>query len=181
MHPYEISQKMRERHVDRLTRVTVGSLYRAVEKLTEDGVIEVVETSREGRRPERTTYRLTPHGHDVFRDHTRSLVSELATEYPQFAMGTAFLHTLPPAEGLAALRRRTVELRAKLASEEVVFDQLTDLELAPLFWIEIDYRAALYRAELAWVEDLIGRIEDGRISWPDKVLRRQAQLTEESE
>jgi DNA-binding PadR family transcriptional regulator len=181
MHPYEIRQKMHERHVDRLIKITTGSLYHAVEKLAADRLIEVVETSREGRRPERTTYRLTGLGHDAVVHHATSLVADLGTEYPQFAMGAAFLHTLSPADGLEALRRRAVELRKQVAAERVLTDELTTIAIEPLFWLDLEYREVMYRAELTWVEDLIRRIEDGRLSWPDKVLRRQAELAEEYE
>ena len=60
-HPYEIHQTMQEHEVWRLLKLTTGSLYHAIERLERDGLIEAVETSREGRRPERTTYRLTEH------------------------------------------------------------------------------------------------------------------------
>ena len=55
MHPYEMYQLLLERHEDRIVRVTPGSLYRTVDRLTADGLAEATGTGREGNRPERTT------------------------------------------------------------------------------------------------------------------------------
>jgi hypothetical protein len=96
-------------------------------------------------------------------------------------MAVAFLHTLQPDEALEALRRRVVELRAKVSSEQNVFDELVAKKIDPLFWLEVDFRGATYRAELAWVEELITRIASGDLPWPAKVLLRQAELNEEYE
>src|SRR6516164_7437408 len=62
MHPYEMQRLIRQRHNDAFLDLKRGSLYHAIERLERAGLIEVVETSREGRRPERTVYRLTESG-----------------------------------------------------------------------------------------------------------------------
>src|SRR5919201_1249145 len=64
MHPYEMQTKMRERGHERAIKVKPASVYDTVERLAKLGFVEPVETACEGRRPERTVYRLTPHGAD---------------------------------------------------------------------------------------------------------------------
>ena len=54
MHPYEMQRLMQWRGKDQVVRVQRGSLYPAVERLMRAGLIEPLETEREGRRPERT-------------------------------------------------------------------------------------------------------------------------------
>ena len=61
-HPYEMQRLIRERHKDDFLQLKPGSLYHAIERLAKAGLIEEMETSREGRRPERTVYRLTECG-----------------------------------------------------------------------------------------------------------------------
>src|SRR5690242_2922629 len=58
MHPYEMQRLIREWHKDEFLDLKRGSLYHAIERLRRAGLIDVVETTREGRRPERTVYRL---------------------------------------------------------------------------------------------------------------------------
>src|ERR1035437_8661678 len=60
-HPYEIQRLLKERHKSYAVGKT-RTLYRAIEELEAAGYIEPVETSREGRRPARTVYRITSDG-----------------------------------------------------------------------------------------------------------------------
>jgi DNA-binding PadR family transcriptional regulator len=64
MHPYEMQQLMRERGHDQVIKLKGGSLYSTIERLTAAGLITPVETTREGRRPERTVYAITETGQD---------------------------------------------------------------------------------------------------------------------
>lgn len=179
MHPYEIQQKIRERHLGRLTKVTVGSLYHAVEKLQTDGLIEVVETSREGKRPERTTYQLTGHGLDAYREELLTNISEVGPEYPRFAMAMQQLHTLRRNEAIAELVRRAHALKKKLAVTDVTVAELTLRGLEPLFWIDHQYSRAMRQAELDWVEQLIDQLSNDELTWPDAVHRRIEELEED--
>src|ERR1700680_1029848 len=83
-HPYEIKQLMHERGIDRAVPLRGASVYDTVERLGRAGFLEAVETGREGRRPERTTYRLTKQGADELRSWLRQLLEEPTREYPKF-------------------------------------------------------------------------------------------------
>jgi DNA-binding PadR family transcriptional regulator len=165
-HPYEIHQTMREREVNRLVKLTTGSLYHTIDRLERDGLIEAVETSREGRRPERTIYQLTDTGRDAFAARLRAIVAEPAIEYPQYAVAVAFLHTLDRADALVQLRRRAIALEAGVAAERVVRDRLSDMRVPELYWIEIDLRLGQQETELAWTQNLIARLESRQLAWP---------------
>src|SRR5262245_59885094 len=62
MHPYELQSIIRVTHKDDFLRLNPGSLYNSIERLLLAGLIEVAETMRAGRRPERTIYRITKSG-----------------------------------------------------------------------------------------------------------------------
>src|SRR5262245_47080897 len=68
MHPYEMQRLIREWHKDEFLDLKRGSLYHAIERLRGAGLIDPVKTSREGRRPERTVYRLTAGGEQAVLD-----------------------------------------------------------------------------------------------------------------
>ena len=59
MHPYEMAAAMRSQGKERSIKLNYGSLYTVVDNLARHGLIEAMEASREGRRPERTVYRPT--------------------------------------------------------------------------------------------------------------------------
>jgi len=179
MHPYEIQQRIRERQLGRLTKVTVGSLYHAVEKLQADGLIEVVETSREGKRPERTTYRLTGSGLDSFREELLTSLSEVGPEYPRFAIAVQQLHSLRRDEAVAELVRRVSALKKTLAVTDVTIADRMSHGVAPVFWIDLRYSRAMRQAELDWVERLIEQLSNDELTWPDAVHRRIEELEED--
>ena len=60
MHPYEMYQLLVARHEDRLVKVRPGTLYHAVGRLEEQGLVEATGTEREGNRPERICIRGRP-------------------------------------------------------------------------------------------------------------------------
>jgi len=66
MHPYEITLVMKERSMDRITKLQLGSLYYAVDKMASEGYIEAVETISSPDRPDKTIYRITDNGIALF-------------------------------------------------------------------------------------------------------------------
>ncbi|SEU23978.1 PadR family transcriptional regulator [Paenibacillus sp. NFR01] len=66
MHPYEIKLVMKERAMDQLIKLQMGSLYYAVDKLAEEGHIEALETISSSDRPDKTIYRITERGKALF-------------------------------------------------------------------------------------------------------------------
>jgi DNA-binding PadR family transcriptional regulator len=165
MHPYEMAQVMRARHVEARANVKPGSLYHAVERLETHGFIEVVDTQREGRRPERTVYGITEAGRDAFVARAKAMIGTIAPEYPEFAVGLSALDELDREDALAELRTRALKLQAEAAAEQVVMDSLRARPLPALYWLDVRFTAARRAFELAWTNQLIEDITTGRIEW----------------
>ena len=143
MHPYEMAATLRERHKEESIKLRYGSLYTVIERLMSGGLIRPRETRRDGNRPERTIYELTPAGEAEMREWMRAILRTPVKEFPQFEAGLSLLPALPPEEA-AGLR----EAKA--------------MKLAPLFTIETEYRAAGLEMERDFVQDLASRIrKDG--------------------
>ena len=106
MHPYEMATTMRERGKDQSIKLNYGSLYTVVEALQQHGLIVAQETEREGRRPERTVYRLTDAGRMELVDWVSELLSVPAKEYTSFEAGLSLAGVLPPEDVAALLRQR---------------------------------------------------------------------------
>ena len=167
-HPYDIHQTMQEHETWRLVKLTTGSLYHTIERLAEDGLIEVVETSRAGRRPERTTYRVTEAGRDAFAARLRGMIADPPTEYPQYPVAVGFLHELEREDALFQLRRRTIALEAQIAADRVVEARLAETGIHPLYWADAELRRRYREAELDFTTDLIDRVATGRVTWPER-------------
>jgi DNA-binding PadR family transcriptional regulator len=179
MHPYEMAATLKERHKEESIKLRYGSLYTVIELLLARGLIHAKATSREGKRPERTVYRLTDAGRDELLDWMRDLLRDPAKEYPQFEAGLCLLPVLPPDEAVALLRHRATRLAGNVAQLETQLAEVAQLDLSamtagqelpptlagqtkfpPLFTVEAEYRLALIKAELAFVNELIRRIVD---------------------
>jgi DNA-binding PadR family transcriptional regulator len=165
LHPYEMQQRIREHAIDQVVKVAHGSLYHAVARLADDGLIEPVETSREGRRPERTVYAITGTGRDEARSRLREFMMRPVQEYPSFGMALSFVSMLPPAEAASLLDRRTVALEANLAAHDTVVESLIKRGLPRVSVIEVEFLNSRLRAELDFVRALSEDIKSRRLDW----------------
>jgi len=166
MHPYEMTQIMRDRRVDYRVKLRPGSLYHTVERLQEQGIIEVVDTQRQGRRPERTVYGLTELGRDRFVEQARAMIAAPAQEYPQYPVALSAANELDQADAVEQLKMRVVTLRAQIAADQVVIDHVLVRQLPKMYWIDYAYVHHQRQSELDWTEQLIDDLEAGRIEWP---------------
>ena len=159
MHPYQIERVIRERHKEWAMGKT-RSLYHAVDRLVEDELIEPLETSREGRRPERTVYSITDLGREEQQAWLVDLLEQPAPEHPLFMIAVNFLAYLPAPAALEALRVRAVALEGQIAGVEVWQRALNqELRLPRVVTMEVELHLALQRAELAWVRSVVIEIE----------------------
>jgi DNA-binding PadR family transcriptional regulator len=166
MHPYEMATTLRARHKDESIKLNYGSLYAVVEALQRAGLIEAQETTREGRRPERTVYRITDTGiHDLL-DWLGELLSTPAKEYTQFEAGLSFLPVVAPAEAVVLLGARINRLDMDLTGRRSVQARL-DGHVPRLFTVEFAYKTTLLEAELAWLQALVADIESGALGGSD--------------
>jgi DNA-binding PadR family transcriptional regulator len=182
-HPYEMQQLIKMRYIDQVVKVTHGSLYRTVERLAASGLIEPVETSRDGRRPERTVYAITESGRDQAADRLCELIARPAREYPSFKTALAFVTTLTPEQVSELLARRCVQLEVYLATHTTVVDTLTKQGLHRIDLIQVEHVVSQCRAEIDYVRSLREDIDTGRLTWTPGMTRRifssSLSLTEE--
>ncbi|HEV7214548.1 MAG TPA: PadR family transcriptional regulator [Chloroflexota bacterium] len=171
-HPYEIERLIRERRKDFAAGKRRG-LYHAVERLVRDGSIEPVETNREGKRPERTVYRITDEGREELEGWLRELLQNPIAEYPVFTAAVGFLGYLSSDTVVQALRARAVALEAEIAGVNAVLPALQEqLHLPRLVLLEHEYTRALRQAELDWISAIVADIRTGRLAWDKDALYR---------
>ncbi|WP_158892046.1 PadR family transcriptional regulator [Amycolatopsis anabasis] len=165
MHPYEMAQLMRERYVNNRVKLKAGSLYHTVERLAARGFIEVVDTQREGRRPERTVYAMTEAGKDAFTERAKDMVGMLAEEYPEFLSGLAVLDELGSETALRELREREIRLASAVASDEIITAKLHAEHTPEIYWLDWRFKSAQRKFELEWTRELIADLESGRVAF----------------
>ncbi len=179
MHPYELAGTMRARHHDEFVRLNFGSLYHTVEVLERNGWIIPVEKEKEGRRPERTIYRLTDAGRQVLDQVVSDIIAVPRREYPQFAAGLMFMHHLEAADAAGLLEQRGASLDDTVAHLTKILTSLQESGLKRLALIELEHKIEMLKAEQKWVLLLAQEIRDGKLEWSagiqagDEGLRRR--------
>ncbi|GAA3549710.1 PadR family transcriptional regulator [Nonomuraea rosea] len=164
-HPYELHRFIIDTHKDYVTGLP-RSLYHAVERLAGEELIVPVETSREGRRPERTVYEITDEGRKELSTRLRGLIEHPDPDRRTFTAAISLIGTLPVPAALRSLRSRAAAIEGLLAGMDGQLRAMKDSGLPDVLLIELDYEHALAETELAWVQRVIARLESGELDWP---------------
>jgi DNA-binding PadR family transcriptional regulator len=174
MHPYQMQRLLRMRHKDEILALKRGSLYHAIARLLKAELIAIEATGRHGRRPERTTYRLTDTGTQSLIDNLRAMVSQPRRESSEFMAAMSFLVYLPPAEAVERLAERAQALEARIAAHSGGLASAATF-VSRIHLIESEYLVAILQAELAWVRGLADDIRAGRLTWNLEQILAEAQ------
>jgi|SRR5438270_6080056 len=158
LHPYEIKRRLEAAMVECYIDVDVGTLYYAVRKLEQDGLIEAIAQQRVARGGMRTIYRITPGGRSQFRE---GLHAQLEKEGPvsQTLYGALlFLHLADRARVQDALRRRIARLDELIAKLEPLREQLAPVTSSGGQHLlqHIDQQRRLDRS---WLQSLLADVE----------------------
>lgn len=160
MHPYEMASVLRARGKDEDMPIKWGSLYTVVRNLEKHGLLEAVESGRQGGRPERTVYRVTDAGREEAGDWTRELLSTPMREPSSFVAGLSVMGGLGPDEVMALLRERLEALERRLDAARRALEG-ERAQLPRLFLVESEYAIAMCEAEAGWVRGLLTELTEG--------------------
>lgn len=167
LHPYGMRVLMRERGHDRIVKARPASLYDAVERLATAGLIEVEGAARDGRRPERTVYRITDAGRTALRDRVREGLAALDSS-ERFVAALSFMYALPKRDVLALLQQRTSALGDLNETIERALAAAAESGVPPIFLSEERYGQALRQAERQWLTDFTNELDSGALQWPTR-------------
>ena len=170
MHPYEMQRLLRARHKDEILALKRGSLYHAINRLEQAKLIEAVSTGRAGRRPERTTYRLTAKGRTDLRRTLRDMVALPRREPSEFFAALSFLVYLDPADAAAQLEARARRLEQEVAAQAATRKRLIT-HVRRINLLEEEYQLVMRRAELRWIRALLTELRARAFTWDlDEIL-----------
>ena len=172
MHPYEMQRLLHQRHKDELLVLKRGSLYHAIERLMGTGLIEAAATGRSGRRPERTTYRITPEGRQKFIRVLQGMVATPRRESSEFMAALSFLPHLEHDDAIVKLEERAHRLEREVREAQATLKSVTK-RVERINLIESEYHLAMRRAELRWVRDLIEELRSAGLVWDLKNIFHQ--------
>ncbi len=146
MHGYRLVEIV-ETGLRSCTDLKKPTAYFLLGKLARAGMVTRTRT-REGKRPPKWVYRLTPKGEENFQSMLRKNLAEFIAPKNPGSAGLAFVDALPLEEARQLLAQRMAALEAYAAipaaeAPEAAQGLVTSLERAHL------------QAELAWLQDLL--------------------------
>jgi DNA-binding PadR family transcriptional regulator len=159
MHGHQLRQLAEKEHIDMWTDITVGGLYGAIKRLAADGLIEEARVEREGAYPERQVWRITDAGHESLHTLRHQGLTEIVMRPDPFDLAIARFD-LDEADALPGLiSARIQRLKSMLAESEAHTEFIARyLSLGERHVMK--HRAERLRAEIAWHEELLGKLPD---------------------
>lgn len=160
VHGYDVRRELLSWNADAWANVAPGSIYHALRKLTDEGLLDEVGTEQVGARPARTTYRITAKGDAEFDDLLHKYWWEYEQPIDAFQAAAAFLPALPPAEAIAALRNRARMLRtgAEGLRASLDSDWIRSSKPQHVGWM-FERVIMLMEAEIPWCERIADQLE----------------------
>jgi DNA-binding PadR family transcriptional regulator len=161
VHGYDVRRELLSWSADKWANVQPGSIYHALRKLSEEGLLREVAKEQVGARPARTTYEITEKGATEFQIQLRQLWWNVSAAPDPFMAAFAFLPALPREEVAAALRNRAMQLSAGVKQLEAALSaDWADSKPTYVAWMwELSMERAA--AEIAWCERTAVRVESG--------------------
>jgi DNA-binding PadR family transcriptional regulator len=162
VHGYDVRRELLSWSADKWANVQPGSIYHALRKLTDEGLLRTVSVEQVGARPARTTYEVTAKGEEEFETLLRAQWWQLNVPPDPFVAAFSFLPAMPRDEAAAALRNRANLIRAGVESMRASLDSDWVRNRKPVHvgWM-FELWLARAEAEMAWCLRIAERIESG--------------------
>lgn len=156
-HGYQINEFI-ENNLGNVSLMKKATAYALLSRMEAEGLVKA-EAEREGNRPTRRVYSITPEGVELMREMGESLLAQPVTILPPGEIPIMYISALEPEVAIRALETRLAGIEA----------QLRDLEGAPthpnVFGVDlaIDRRIAILRADRDWFASVLERVRSGGI------------------
>ncbi|MFG3686212.1 PadR family transcriptional regulator [Micromonospora sp. NPDC047740] len=178
VHGYDVRRELLSWSADKWANVQPGSIYHALRKLTDEGLLRAVSTEQVGARPARTTYEVTAKGVDEFESLLRAQWWQLHEVPDPFVAAFSFLPAMPRDEAAAALRNRANLIRAGIESMRASLesDWVRNSKPVHVGWM-FELWLARAEADMAWCARIAERIESG-VSYLPASIEQAAEWSE---
>lgn len=159
-HGYSLRRELESWRAEEWANIAYGSIYFALNKMAEEGLVAVSETDQVGKRPARTTYVITDEGEIEFQRLLREYWWEYKPISDPFMVAASFMNQLPRDELIAALRHHAS--LARLAAEGLLharnFADKNDYKPRHVPYV-LKLLVMRIEAEIRWSEEALALIE----------------------
>jgi DNA-binding PadR family transcriptional regulator len=167
VHGYDVRRELLSWHADEWASIAPGSVYHALKKLADEGLLREVATEQVGARPARTSYEITPLGEEEFQDLLRRGWWDMKPMVNPFWAAYSFMGMMPREQSIGALRHRAQRLRLIASGMEVrKVAEMTEpyvTHIVELIELEIEKS----RLEADWCDRVADKLEKGEFHASD--------------
>jgi DNA-binding PadR family transcriptional regulator len=169
LHGYEVRRELLSWGSAEWANVQPGSIYHALRKMAEEGLLTEAGTEQVGARPARITYEITAKGEAEFQTLLRSYWWRTESSKDPFLAAFSFVPELPREEAVAALRTRAKQLRSTADGLRASMESgwIRRSKPAHVSWM-FELWIARSEGEIAWCERVADLIESGVSYLPDE-------------
>lgn len=154
MHGHQIRREAQTNRTELWTDIKVGSLYGALSRMADEGIIEALRTERAGNMPARTVYAITDAGRQelsVLRDEA---LREVRLRPDPVDLALQYSASLGADEVVAAFTARRAALAAKLDAWRLLHARAAPY-LRGTEPLSFEHRGFRLEAEIAWHDRVI--------------------------
>lgn len=152
MHGYHINEVI-QAHGMESVGITKPTAYRLLKQMTERGWVTSSE-EREGDRPPRRVYAVTPEGEDAFQRLLRATVADFSPARFPSAIGVGFLDEVGAQEALSLLAQRRAKIADALEAVQAQGHHPGSMDLV------IQHQARYLSMERDWVDQVISNVRE---------------------
>lgn len=165
IHGYDVRRELEMWNAEQWTNIAYGSIYFALNKMAEEGLVEVVSNDEQsGKRAGRTEYLITEKGKAEFERLLRQQWWEPRPTIDPFMVAITFMNALPHEELLLALRFRINLLHSIIPGFSYKTENMSSQPGMPRHIIEqLHLSLAHMQVELNWLETTLTKVEQGEL------------------
>lgn len=166
-HGYEIKNLARQADLAQWASIGYGSIYHALRRLEDEELIEETLVEQQTGYPQRTVYRITDEGRNVFRGLLRKTCRSVTEPKYPVDLAIVFIGQLSPGERQELLEERLQTLKVTQKSVKEKLEQLDkgDPRFAGLRAV-LRHDVMLRHAEIQWMRGLIDEVAE----WPETIV-----------
>lgn len=155
MHGYEMQSMIEQSKMDQWANILSGSIYYALNRMEEEGLIVAEAEERTGARL-RKIYAITEAGREHFKELLlQSLSTKPHSAKSDFTLGLAWIHMLPKEDALSVLRRNLSELEQQKQLWDAGRRIKGEHGLSPFVEAGFDNAIELMEADIRYITKLI--------------------------
>ncbi|UCH88451.1 MAG: PadR family transcriptional regulator [Thermoplasmata archaeon] len=153
---YDIIQELNRKKIDRWTDIKQGSIYHALRQLKSEGAVNEVEQTKVGRYPDKTIYKITAKGKELFDNLQEQAFLGLYPHFYGFKIALKF-NSRRSAKEIKIFAERAIEVIDK--QFKAMDDHLDSLDKSSMLYktdsFFIKHEKMLFGAEKEWIQDAV--------------------------